>query len=162
MWNLRSVAVAPDLRPTDPSGGQARPTTIRSAASCSDPIGRPGPRSDWPPPRPFRDGAATTGGDPIGRPGPDPIGRPQADPVGCLHPDPLARLVTRQRRRRDRCRPAATSSTSATAIAATRARGPGGISRRAKLVAQTAAGAIARGRPEPGRRDCPRRVRAGR
>jgi hypothetical protein len=95
MWNLRSVAAAPDLRPTGPSGGQARPTTIRLAASCSDPIGRPDPRSDWPPPRPYRDGAATTGGDPTGRPGPDPIGRPQADPVGCLHPDPLARLVTR-------------------------------------------------------------------
>jgi hypothetical protein len=69
-------AVAPDLRPTDPSGGRARPTTIRLAASCSDPIGRPRPPIRLAAPRPFRDGAATTGGDPTGRPGPDPIGRP--------------------------------------------------------------------------------------
>jgi hypothetical protein len=94
MWNLRSVAAAPDLQPTGQAGAQARPTTIRLAASCSDPIGRPVPDLIGRPQAPFRDGAATTGGDPIGRPGPDPIGRPQADPVGCLHQDPLARLVT--------------------------------------------------------------------
>ena len=94
MWNLRSVAAAPDLQPTGQTGDQARPTTIRLAASCSDPIGRPVPELIGRRQGPFRDGAATTGGDPIGRPGPDPIGRPQADPVGCLHQDPLACLVT--------------------------------------------------------------------
>ena len=86
--------MTPDLRPTSLGAASAAPTTIRLAASCSDPIGRLGGDPVGRPQRPFRDGAATTGGDPIGRPGHDPIGRPQADPIGCLHQDPLARLVT--------------------------------------------------------------------
>jgi hypothetical protein len=78
----------PDLWPTGSRAVSTASTTIRLAASCSDPSGRPGCDPLGRPYGPCRDGAATTGGDPISRPGPDPIGRPQRADSICVSGQP--------------------------------------------------------------------------